>query len=370
MCPASTPTTVSFRWTDAEHDILATETNKQLALEAQDKSFVIPWAKHWQRVSSSLQENGYNRTPSACAGYWKRTIDAQKADEEAAGPKWGDSEHEILLSMTEDQIASETANPAAILTWPQHWKQVSLRLKERGYTRSVDMCAAYWRMVETNSQLVARGSARSEAQSIEDQAEIESETNGEKETPRKSSKVQHWTNSEHDNLARLLKARRDFEERHDEDELSGAKLWVLIARQHQQNGYNRTWEACKRHWHAYERPQSRSKERTMWPSRASMSVDESHQSNISSTWSPANDLEDEPLVVEEPTSTDCAEAAAPSQILRSNTYASYSDPLTDSAKEAVLSDSDSSEIIYARSKDMRGRDFIGLLYLLTLGQEK
>lgn len=350
MCPASTPATVSFRWTDAEHDILATETNKQLALEAQDKSFVIPWAKHWQRVSSSLQENGYSRTPVACAGYWKRTIDAQKADEEAAGPKWGDSEHELLIGMTEDQIASETANPAAILTWPQHWKQVSLRLKERGYARSVDMCAAYWRMVETNSLLVARGRARSEARSMEDQAEMDCDSGSEKETPRKSSKARPWTKSEHDNLARLLKARRNFEEQHDDEELSGAKLWALIARQHQHNGYNRTWEACKRHWHSYERPQSRSKERTTWSSRASMSIDEPHQTNLSSVWSPANDLEDEPLVVEEPTSTDYAEVIASSQMLRSNTQASNSDPLINFAKEATPSDSESSDIIYAQSK--------------------
>ncbi|KAK0115728.1 hypothetical protein ONS96_014166 [Cadophora gregata f. sp. sojae] len=45
-------------------------TEGQLALEREDPTAVIPWPKHWKRVSIRLQENGYNRTPNACAAYW------------------------------------------------------------------------------------------------------------------------------------------------------------------------------------------------------------------------------------------------------------------------------------------------------------
>lgn len=146
MCPAHAPPSApsSFsRWTDEEHDILVMTTNKQIEIEINDKSKEISWTKHWQRVSQKLQEHGYNRSSAACNGYWKRTVESQIANEEAAGPRWDDAEHQILVGMTEDQLALESEDPASVLTWPEHWEKVSLHLKENGYTRTVDACAAY-----------------------------------------------------------------------------------------------------------------------------------------------------------------------------------------------------------------------------------
>jgi len=76
----------AFRWTDQEHNILVQMTNDQLALERKDKSKVIPWSRHWENISTRLREHGYSRTGPACQGYWKRTVEAQRVNEEAAGP--------------------------------------------------------------------------------------------------------------------------------------------------------------------------------------------------------------------------------------------------------------------------------------------
>ncbi|KAG4428299.1 hypothetical protein IFR05_016218 [Cadophora sp. M221] len=128
-------------WTDEEHQIL---TNDQVELESQDYTQEISWAEHWRKVSVQLHESGYNRTNTACQSYWKRVVETQKANEEAAGPRWDDSEHQILLRMTEDQLALEREDPSAVIPWPKHWKKVSLRLQENGYNRTQNACAAYW----------------------------------------------------------------------------------------------------------------------------------------------------------------------------------------------------------------------------------
>ncbi|KAL5319076.1 hypothetical protein ACEPPN_014146 [Leptodophora sp. 'Broadleaf-Isolate-01'] len=140
---ANPPSTLA-RWTDEEHQILVQLTNDQIELESQDHTQEISWAEHWRKVSAQLQESGYNRTNTACQSYWKRVVETQKANEEAAGPRWDDSEHQILLGMTEDQLALEREDPSAVIPWPKHWKRVSLRLQERGYNRTQNACAAYW----------------------------------------------------------------------------------------------------------------------------------------------------------------------------------------------------------------------------------
>lgn len=132
------------RWTDEEHEILVKLTNDQIELESQDHTQEISWAAHWRKVSSQLHDHGYNRTNTACQSYWKRVVETQKANEEAAGPRWDDSEHQILLGMTEDQLALEKADPTAVVPWPRHWKTVALRLQENGYSRTPNACAAYW----------------------------------------------------------------------------------------------------------------------------------------------------------------------------------------------------------------------------------
>ncbi|KAH7410543.1 hypothetical protein BKA64DRAFT_741219 [Cadophora sp. MPI-SDFR-AT-0126] len=139
----STSSTLA-RWTDEEHQILVQLTNDQIELESQDHTQEISWAEHWRQVSSKLHESGYTRTNTACQSYWKRVVETQKANEEAAGPRWDDSEHRILLGMTEDQLALEREDPAAVIPWPKHWKKVSIRLQENGYNRTPNACSAYW----------------------------------------------------------------------------------------------------------------------------------------------------------------------------------------------------------------------------------
>jgi hypothetical protein len=158
MCPARLSAqgpSAAQRWSDEEHDILVDLTNEQLELEKKDQSKVIPWAKHWVNVSDRLHKKGYSRTAAACLGYWKRTVGAQKANEKAAGPRWEDAEHQILFGMTEDQLEKEETDPTAVMSWAKHWKGVSERLKENGFTRSVDACDAYWNLVQDKSPLVA-----------------------------------------------------------------------------------------------------------------------------------------------------------------------------------------------------------------------
>ncbi|KAG4439166.1 hypothetical protein IFR05_005365 [Cadophora sp. M221] len=140
---SANPSTLA-RWTDEEHQILVQLTNDQIELESQDHTQEISWAEHWRKVSVQLHESGYNRTNTACQSYWKRVVETQKANEEAAGPRWDDSEHQILLGMTEDQLALEREDPSAVIPWPKHWKKVSLHLQENGYNRTQNACAAYW----------------------------------------------------------------------------------------------------------------------------------------------------------------------------------------------------------------------------------
>lgn len=132
------------RWTDEEHQILVQLTNDQIELESLDHTQEISWDEHWRQVSAQLHGSGYNRTSTACQSYWKRVVETQKANEEAAGPRWDDSEHQILLGMTEDQLSLEREDPTAVIPWPKHWKKVSLRLQESGYNRTPNACSAYW----------------------------------------------------------------------------------------------------------------------------------------------------------------------------------------------------------------------------------
>jgi hypothetical protein len=169
MCPARAKATTSFRWTDEEETLLVNLTNEQLALEAQDRSNVVSWTKHWHNVSSQLRKSGYNRTPIACDGYWKRTLGAQKANEEAAGPPWDKCESQILVDMTEGQLELERLDPSEVIPWAQHWTKVSDRLEEKGYTRSVDACEAYWNLVQDNSPFAAGVGVDAKTESTDDQ---------------------------------------------------------------------------------------------------------------------------------------------------------------------------------------------------------
>lgn len=183
-----------LRWTDEEHKILVQLTNDQIHLEHEDKSQEISWAgeltilrefclwhvtctdymflAHWRKVSAFLQEHGYNRTNTACQGYWKRVVESQKASDAAAGPRWDDTEHQTLLGMTEDQLALEKIDSSAVIPWPKHWKKVSLRLQDLGYERSANACAAYWLKKGYDFSVdIENGAEANDSQDDEDQDE-------------------------------------------------------------------------------------------------------------------------------------------------------------------------------------------------------
>jgi hypothetical protein len=192
MCPARAKATTSFRWTDEEHDLLVELTNEQLALERQDRTNVVSWKKHWDNVSNQLHKSGYNRTPTACDGYFKRTLGAQKANEEAAGPSWDKYEKHILVGMTEEQLQLEHLDPSEVIPWAQHWTKVSDRLQEEGYTRSVDACEAFWNLVQDNSPLAAGGGVDAEIESSDgryDASTPDVERGGPNEVTESCSKV-------------------------------------------------------------------------------------------------------------------------------------------------------------------------------------
>jgi hypothetical protein len=325
MPPASTTV---LRWTDKEHDILVTATNKQIEIEAKDKSKEISWSRHWQKISSILHQHGYSRTAVACQGYWKRVFEIQKANEQAAGPRWDDSEHHILVEMTGEQLAREKADPSTVISWPTLWKRVSLRLKEEGYHRSVNACAAYWILLQNDAPLATAAEVDSETPSVEEISdEIEVEF-------RASELSQTWTNAEHESLvAAIAKARLEMEksiEKYGEDFVD-VKLWFTIAQIHGQSGFHRDWEACKSYWQDWENsaasshapPQSPTKEDS---GDTSIELD---SSNMSSTWSPINAIGKEalgsqPLALEESTSINPPKSISQPRMLSSNNLSSSS----------------------------------------------
>lgn len=67
----------SLRWSQEEIDLLVNMTNDQLQLEAQDKSMMITWNSHWKKVQARLKERGFNRSWTACRGYWKRGVEQE-----------------------------------------------------------------------------------------------------------------------------------------------------------------------------------------------------------------------------------------------------------------------------------------------------
>ena len=298
MGPA--PEMSSARWSDEEHDLLVQMTNDQIQLEEEDETMTISWTKHFQQVSARLQDHGYSRTPNACRGYWKREIQSQQANEQAAGPRWDDSEHQILVGMTEDQLELEKADPSAIIPWARHWKKISLHLQENGYTRSADACAAYWVLVQHNSGHVAGSLSGAdadgpdwEANGVIDAEDDLSAARGDTST-QQSTKVQLWTNGEYENLLRLIQSRRSLEKLNGVESLSGLKFWTHVSQLHQQYGFDRSWEACKTYWENFGRSRSGFDERPRSSSKSGSEtrLSESKLSGPSSLWSPVNEFED------------------------------------------------------------------------------
>ena len=313
MPPAST---TASRWTDKEHDILVTATNTQIEIEAKDKSKEISWSRHWQKVSSILHQHGYSRTAVACQGYWKRVVEIHKANEQAAGPRWADSEHQILVEITEEQLEREKADPSTVVSWPTLWRRVSLRLKEEGYSRSVNACAAYWNLLQNEAPLDTVSEVDLEAPSLE---EINDGTEGDCRAPEMS---QTWTTAEHESLAAaIVKARQENEEAIAKigEDFVGVKLWLIIAQSHRDNGFRRDWEACKTYWKDWENSSASSNVRPDSHLKVSSGNTSTklNSSSISSAWSAINAIEKNPTFEGSP-SINPPESISQPQVLSSN----------------------------------------------------
>jgi hypothetical protein len=59
--------------------------------------------------------------------------------------RWSQEEIDILVEMTNNQLALEAQDASMMISWNQHWKRVSSRLKERGYSRSFTACRGIWK---------------------------------------------------------------------------------------------------------------------------------------------------------------------------------------------------------------------------------
>ena len=280
-------------------------------------------------MSLRLKELGCNRTPTACRGIWRRGVQEQQANREAAGQDWDESEHEILVRMTKKQLELEEADPANVIPWPKHWKKVSLQLDESGYVRTPNNCDAYWQLVENDvmedpSGLggeddgalddVDEGGERPEAKPRVDNEEVLPSRLG-VASPQASSKTGLWSLEEYESLLSLLRARRQLEAREGLEILTGTRLWIEITRSHQANGFDRSWEACKTFWNRQGRQRSGYNERvdvspkssiqsTIQPISEPVATNSSTSSNatsnppsLSSLWSPVNETDVEESIV-------------------------------------------------------------------------
>jgi hypothetical protein len=120
-------------------------------------------------------------------------------------PAWGLEEHNILVEMTNHQLDVEAKDHSKIIPWTQHWRNVSSRLRERGYNRTPNDCKIYKRSIELQvgdtqfaaSDGILAGESTAIPESIEDsnsnkrplpqETDIPSE-----EGPSPSSKKHRW----------------------------------------------------------------------------------------------------------------------------------------------------------------------------------
>jgi hypothetical protein len=75
---------------------------------------------------------------------------------------WSAEEHNILVRMTNEQIAVEAKDHSRMIPWAEHWRNVSSCLRKHGYIRTTDACRIYSRRViesqDANTQFAAQES--------------------------------------------------------------------------------------------------------------------------------------------------------------------------------------------------------------------
>jgi hypothetical protein len=60
---------------------------------------------------------------------------------------WSPEEHKTLVQMTKEQIQLEEQDCSRIISWSDHWANVSSYLKKKGYSRTHHACKNHWHRV-------------------------------------------------------------------------------------------------------------------------------------------------------------------------------------------------------------------------------
>jgi hypothetical protein len=156
--------------------------------------------------------------------------------------------------MTEAQLELEKANPLAVIPWLELWERVSQSLSEKGYTRSLESCQAYWNLIPLDS-LEPTENSSSGASNSSQPCNGNDEANGSKEKlasnlgPSPAQKPDKpWSSRESESFLRLMMQHPEMEHRGGLDELSDMKLWSSISESHRKCGFNRSWEDCQTYW--------------------------------------------------------------------------------------------------------------------------
>ena len=235
-------------------------TKKQLDLENGDRSAVIPWAKHWKRVSLQC------KFPRSAA-----SLDVPSFT--LSSPCIMSGGHPNL-SLTER---------CYVLT------RQSSTVEEEGYTRTPETCDAYWQLVQSGEEVVSEEEAASEMEDDEKSPEAENDVvpSDLAVTSPQMTKNTVWSPEEYENLLSLLKEQRAFEEKKGLEPLEGKKFWVQVAESHRESGYDRTFEGCKTFWNKQGR------ERSGFDERAKFTDASTAQSSISKS----NVIESKPASV-------------------------------------------------------------------------
>lgn len=223
-------------WDESEHEILVLLTKKQLDLEKADQSNVIPWAKHWKKVSLQLDESGYVRTPDNCAAYWL-LIENDVIDDSL-----GLGDDASAMDDAEDDLPADDTNEDA--------KDLHSHL-----------AVTSPQMSKVNPPV--------------------------------------WSPEEYESLLRLLKERRQLEADQGLEMLTGSKLWIEITQSHKANGFDRSYEACKTFWNKQGRDRSGYDERIKPSPSISRSAVSSSIQPIAESGTPAIQSIAEPRIIAE-----------------------------------------------------------------------
>ena len=71
-------------------------------------------------------------------------------------PPWSDEEHNILVEMTNEQIELEAKDPSRVISWPEHWANVTESLRKHGYSRTEGACRTFSRRLMESQDLNPR----------------------------------------------------------------------------------------------------------------------------------------------------------------------------------------------------------------------